>query len=79
MRSGISPENEALLQRRVALGKTRGQVIDQGLTLLRSRQKLLPRLDEGRRQLDEGEYTEYDDRELDAFFAGLLEPGGTGQ
>ena len=67
-----SPENEAFLRRETAAGKARDEVIDAGLTLLRSRQKLLARLDEGRRQLDDGDYTEYDDQSLDAFFEGLL-------
>jgi Arc/MetJ-type ribon-helix-helix transcriptional regulator len=72
MSLGLSPENEAFLRRELATGKTQDEVINAGLNLLRSREKLLARLDEGRRQLDEGECTEYDDRSLDAFFEGLL-------
>lgn len=72
MSLGLSPENEAFLRRELATGKSRDEVINAGLNMLRSREKLLARLDEARRQLNEGEYTEYDDRSLDAFFASLL-------
>ena len=75
MSLGLSPENEAFLRREVAAGKSRDELINAGLNLLRSREKLLARLDEGRRQLNKGECTEYDDRSLDAFFEGLLPSG----
>ena len=68
----LSPENDAFLRRELATGKTQDEVINAGLNLLRSREKLLARLDEGRRQLDEGQYTEHDDRSLDALFESLL-------
>jgi hypothetical protein len=37
------------------------------------REELMKRLDEGRRQLDEGEYVEFDEVGLQKFFDGLIE------
>ena len=41
--------------------------------LARFRKELIDRLDKGRRQLDEGDYVEFDENELRRFFDGLIE------
>ncbi len=62
----VSPENERYIQSLIERGsfRDRAAALDAGVELLRQRGELLDRLDEGRRQLDEGEYTEYDDSSL---------------
>lgn len=54
------------------LEKVRNSV-NAGLEMLRKRQALLAFIDEGRRQLDEGEYTEYDEDGLRRRFEELQE------
>jgi len=39
----------------------------------KTRQELIDRLDEGRRQLDEGEYVEFDEEGLHQYFQGLIQ------
>ena len=70
MSTDISPENEQFIEREIASGvyRSRAEVLDAGVRLLREKKDLLARLDEGRRQLDAGEYTEYDDETLRARF-----------
>ena len=46
----------------------RSEDISAALVLLRERKSLLARLDEGRRQLDRGEFTEYDEQGLKDYF-----------
>jgi Arc/MetJ-type ribon-helix-helix transcriptional regulator len=59
----ISPENEQFIQQQIEAGvfRTRTDAIDSGVELLRRRTELLDRIDWGRRQLDQGDYHEYDD------------------
>ena len=66
MSAGVSPENERYIQSLIEGGRFRNrtEVLDAGVDLLRLRSELLARIEEGRRQLDEGEYTEYDDSSL---------------
>ena len=70
MSSQLSPENEAFIQQGIAAGQfaSRDEALETGVTFLRERQRLLDRLDESRRQLDAGEFTEYDDQSLRTFF-----------
>jgi hypothetical protein len=70
MSSGLSPENEQFLDRVVACGifPGRTQAIDQAVDMLRKRQALLDHIDEGTRQLQSGQYTDYDDEGLRQFF-----------
>lgn len=70
--AGLTAENKEFIRQAMKRGRyqTPDQVVNAGLDLLR-RQAVLDFIDEGRRQLDEGECTEYSDEELDAFFAGL--------
>ena len=66
----ISPENEQFIQQQIKAGvfRTRTDAIDAGVELLRRRKELLDRIDGGRRQLDGGDYHEYDDRSLQQRF-----------
>lgn len=47
------------------------EAIDAGIALLRKHDELTARFEESRRQLDEGEFTHYDDQSLAARFDGL--------
>ena len=72
MSTDISPENERFITREIEAGafRTRSDAIDAGIELLRLRKELLARIDEGRRQLDQGEAREYDEESLsNRFFA----------
>lgn len=73
MSTEISPENEQFIEKQIASGtfRTRSDVLDAGVELLRMRNELLDRIDEGRRQLDSGQYTEYDEQTLQRRFEEL--------
>jgi len=66
----ISPENERFIQEQIAAGvfQSLTEAIDAGVGLLRRRTEFLDRIDLGRRQLDEGDYHEYDIRKLQERF-----------
>jgi Arc/MetJ-type ribon-helix-helix transcriptional regulator len=72
MATKVSAENKEFLRQALKRGRYQSpdQIVNAGLDLLR-RQAVVDFIDEGRRQLDEGECTEYSDEELDAFFAEL--------
>jgi Arc/MetJ-type ribon-helix-helix transcriptional regulator len=76
MARNLSPQVESFIQQEVALGtyRSRNDAIEAGVELLRQRKALLDRLDEGRRQLDEGEYEVYDDEGLRQLFEQLIAP-----
>ena len=69
----LSHDSESFIQQQIALGtfRDRTDAIEAGVELLRQRKALLDRLDESRRQLDEGEYVEFDDEGLHQLFEGL--------
>jgi Arc/MetJ-type ribon-helix-helix transcriptional regulator len=71
----LSHDNEAFIQQQVAVGafRDRTDAIEAGVEMLRKRQALIERLDEGRRQLDQGEYVEFDEKGLHDFFESLKE------
>lgn len=73
MSTTISPQNEKFLAQQVANGtyRDRGEALDAAVELLRLREQLLERIDEGRRQLDSGDFVEHDDDSLREFFAEL--------
>lgn len=75
MTPALSHDNEAFIANAVARGafRSRADVIEAGVDMLRKHEQLLARLDEGRRQLDEGEYVEFDDAGLKQFFEQLKE------
>ena len=72
--SSLSPELETFIEQQVSRGafKDRVQALEAGIDMLRQRQALVDRLTESRRQLDEGEFVEFDDEGLDQFFEVLL-------
>lgn len=62
MSTDLSPENEQFIEQEIATGvfRDRDEVLNAGVEFLRQRKSLLARLDEGRRQLDQGESSDYD-------------------
>jgi Arc/MetJ-type ribon-helix-helix transcriptional regulator len=74
MASELSPATESFIQQEVAKGnfQSRQEAIEAGVTMLRRRHELMSRLSESRRQLDEGEYSEYDDEALRELFDLLI-------
>ena len=69
----LSQVSEAFIQQQISIGayRDRADAIEAGVEMLRQRQGLLDSLDEGRRQLDNGEYVEFDQAGLYQFFEGL--------
>jgi len=74
MSTDLSHDCEAFLSDAVSRGiyPSRTEALEVAVDLLRQRQSLVARLAESRRQLDEGEYVEFDDEGLRAFFDQLL-------
>lgn len=70
MNTDLSPENEQFIQHVVECGTfhSRGEALDEAVALLKRRQWLLEHIDEGTRQLEAGEYTDYDEEGLRRFF-----------
>jgi Arc/MetJ-type ribon-helix-helix transcriptional regulator len=67
----LSPRNEQFIEQVVARGDfhDRTQALDQAVELLRRRQEFLDHIDEGTKQLRQGEGIElHGDEELRAFF-----------
>lgn len=75
MSTDLSHDSEAFLSDSVSRGvfPSRVEALEAGVKLLRQRQQFLERVAEGRRQLDEGEYVEFDDDGLKHFFDTLLD------
>jgi Arc/MetJ-type ribon-helix-helix transcriptional regulator len=73
MKTDFPVESEKFIRRQVDSGAfpDRESVLRAGIVLLQQRTELLDRLAEGRRQLDEGEYIEYDEAGLDQLFGRL--------
>ena len=73
MAGDLSHETESFIQSEIAVGtyRDRTDAIEAGVQLLRRRKELLDRLAESRRQLDEGEYVEFDDEGLSRYFEEL--------
>jgi Arc/MetJ-type ribon-helix-helix transcriptional regulator len=75
MSDELSHETESFIQQQIALGvfSNRADAIEAGISLLRNRQELQDRLRKSRRQLDEGQFTEFDDDGLRQLFEELKE------
>jgi len=75
MATDISPENEQFIEQEIQAGvfRTKSDALDAGIALLRRRKELLTRVDEGRRQLDEGDFRDYDEQSLANRFSELRE------
>jgi Arc/MetJ-type ribon-helix-helix transcriptional regulator len=73
MQSSISHENELFVQQEIADGayQDRFEVLNAAVDLLRQQKQLVARLKESRRQLDSGEYTEFDGPGLRELFDDL--------
>lgn len=73
--STLSSENEAFIRQMLERGVYQNQdaIVNAAVDLLRQRTELLDPIKEGRRQLDEGEYKEFDDAGLDELFLELTE------
>jgi Arc/MetJ-type ribon-helix-helix transcriptional regulator len=66
----LSPENEQFIQRAVAAGlfPDRARALDEAVGLLKMRQELLAQIEEGTKQLRDGDFVEYDQEGLRRFF-----------
>ncbi|MGD9636926.1 MAG: hypothetical protein AB7G28_11730 [Pirellulales bacterium] len=75
MSNELSPDTESFIANEVALGvyPSRQDALEAGIALLKRRSELLEKLDEGQRQLDTGEYVDFDEDGLREFFDGLKE------
>ena len=70
MITAISAENEKFLEQEIANGAyaDRLEAVNAGLDLLRKQKQLIARLEASRRQLDAGQYTDFDGSGLRALF-----------
>lgn len=78
MSTDLSPENEQFIKQAIACGvfQDRAQALDEAVALLRRRKELLDQIDEGTRQLRDGEgIVIRGDDELSAFFEGIHTEG----
>ena len=75
MASDLSPDTESFIQQEIAVGafQSRQDALEAGVALLRKRKALLEKLDEGHRQLDAGEFVDFDEEGLRQLFEGLKE------
>jgi Arc/MetJ-type ribon-helix-helix transcriptional regulator len=75
MSSSLSNDSEAFIADAIARGayRTREEVLEAGVERLRRPDPLIERLKEGRRQLDEGEFVDFDEAGLRQFFEQLKE------
>jgi Arc/MetJ-type ribon-helix-helix transcriptional regulator len=75
MIQNLSQENEAFISAAVASGvyQDRSAAIEAGVSLLRRHELLTTRLRDSRRQLDDGEFVEFDAQSLGELFGRLEE------
>lgn len=74
MANDLPQDTEYFIQQEIATGafQSRSDALEAGVALLRQRRALMDRLAESRRQLDEGEYVEYDEEGLRQLFEQLI-------
>jgi Arc/MetJ-type ribon-helix-helix transcriptional regulator len=74
MYADLSPNNAAFLESQVATGAfpPGGDALNAAVMLLRRRAEVLEKVQRGVRQLENGEYEEFDDKGLDRFFEELF-------
>ena len=77
MKSDLSPENEQFIQELLHDGAygTRADVLDDALRVLKQRRDLLRHIDTGTEQLQNGQYTDYDEESLRELFGRLKAEG----
>ena len=75
MSTDLSHSSEEFLADAVSRGffPSRGEALEAAVELLRQRQCVIEKLAEGRRQLDSGDYVEFDEEGLKQFFGQLLD------
>ena len=80
MNVDVSRENEQFIQQVIDSGayRDRSDVLDEAIQLLRKRMSLLEHIDTGTRQLQTGQYTEYDETSLKGRFAEIKAEGRRG-
>lgn len=73
MAASISPDNERFLEQAVADGRfaDRGEALDEAIRLLRRREELGRAVEAGVDQLNDAQYTEYGEADLDRFLADI--------
>jgi len=81
MSNELSADSESFIAGEVELGAypSRQDALEAGVALLKKRRELLEKLDEGQRQLDNGEYVDFDEEGLRQFFEGLKERARAGR
>jgi putative addiction module CopG family antidote len=69
----LPPEFDAFIQARVASGAygSEHEVLQMAFNLLESREWLLAHIDEGRQQLELGQFTEYGEQDRDKFISDI--------
>jgi Arc/MetJ-type ribon-helix-helix transcriptional regulator len=74
MYADLSPDNAAFLERQVATGAfpSGGDALNAAVMLLRRRAEVLEKVQRGVKQLENGEYEEFDEEGLDRFFEELF-------
>ena len=80
----LSPTNEQFIQDLIVSGqyRSRGEVLDRAVELLKRREHLLHEVNAGVEQLNRGQFTEYDEQSLERFLeevrseATRIEPRG---
>jgi len=77
MNVDISRENEQFIQQAIDSGAygDRAEVFDEAIRLLKTRVNLLEHIDTGTRQLESGQYTDYDEESLKERFAQIKADG----
>ena len=77
MKSDLSPQDEQFIQELLHDGsyRTRADVLEDALDLLKQRRELLRHIDIGTQQLQNGQYAEYDEESLRELFARVKAEG----
>ena len=73
----LTPDNEHFLAEEIATGTflDRNDALNAAVSFLKERKALLARLDEGRRQLDSGDYVECEPSRNDEYVAEIHQRG----
>jgi Arc/MetJ-type ribon-helix-helix transcriptional regulator len=74
MANDLSPDTESFIQQEIAVGTfhSRADALEAGMAMLKKRREFMDRLAESRRQLDAGEFFDYDQEGLRQMFEQLI-------
>lgn len=74
MHADLTPDNAEFLENQVATGAfaSGGEALNAAVRLLRFRAGVIEKVQRGMKQLDEGDYIEFDEQGLDQFFGELF-------